>query len=357
MSRMSLENVEVQAKNPASTKRKEQRKRKNEILDIRQKIYIKLKEGKTVFSIMKIFKSKVEKFLKDYRTDLSYDDEKSWRDKVIITEKAVVRRANEIKALRKCSKCEDKNTVPNVKELFDNVKAQEDAIENLPEPPQVEDVDEIERRLENLKKFNKKSQIKKGEGKKKAKKENAGINSNDVDSIDVKVLNDKLMYKQVHDGESNEARVDNDMGMDASNIIPLLQAIFAMLLVTGKTVHEQSLQISRLSKLSRPSLLSQLHPEASLSPRSACSCQTTPRVCCKVTNAFTEKVSGMVNAASSGMLWFKQIYGAFEWERETTVRAAKVRLVSTMPCDRPRLDTLQLADEDYKVKVKVHYKL
>ena len=76
MSRMSSENVEVQAKNPASTKRKEQRKRKNEILDIRQKIYIKLKEGKTVFSIMKIFKSKVEKFLKDYRTDLSYDDEK-----------------------------------------------------------------------------------------------------------------------------------------------------------------------------------------------------------------------------------------------------------------------------------------
>ena len=155
---------------------------------------------------MKIFKSKVEKFLKDYRTDLSYDDEKSWRDKVIITEKAVVRRANEIKALRKCSKCEDNNTVPNVKELFDNVKAQGDAIENLPEPPQVEDVDEIERRLENLKKFNKKSQIKKGEGKKKAKKDNAGINSNDVDSIDVKVLNDKLMYKQVHVGESNEAR-------------------------------------------------------------------------------------------------------------------------------------------------------
>ena len=62
----------------------------------------------------------------------------------------------------------------------------------------------------------------------------------------------------------------------------------------------------------------------------------------------------MVNAASSGMLWFKQIYGAFEWERETTVRAAKVRLVFTMPCDRPRLDTFQLADEDYKVKVKVH---
>ena len=37
MSKMSLENVEVQGKNSASTKRKEQRKRKNEILDICQK--------------------------------------------------------------------------------------------------------------------------------------------------------------------------------------------------------------------------------------------------------------------------------------------------------------------------------
>ena len=89
---MSLENVEVQAKNPASTKRKEQRKRKNEILDIRQKIYLKLKEGKNVFLILKTFKSMVEKFLKDFRTDLSYDEEKSWRDKVIITEEVVIRR-------------------------------------------------------------------------------------------------------------------------------------------------------------------------------------------------------------------------------------------------------------------------
>ena len=73
---MSLENVEVQAKNPASTKRKEQRKRKNEILDIRQKIYLRLKEGKNVYSILKIFKLKVEKFLKDFRTQLSFDEEK-----------------------------------------------------------------------------------------------------------------------------------------------------------------------------------------------------------------------------------------------------------------------------------------
>ena len=85
--RMSLENAAVQAKKPASTMRQEQKKHKNQILELRQKIYSNLKEKKNVFSIMKMFKSKVEKFLKDYRTDLSYDEEKCWRDKVIITEK------------------------------------------------------------------------------------------------------------------------------------------------------------------------------------------------------------------------------------------------------------------------------
>ena len=148
--KMSLENVAVQTKNPASTKHK-QKKHKNQILELRQKIYTNLKENKNVSSMMKIFKSKVEKFMKDYRTDLSYDEEKCWRDKVIITEKAVDRREKELKALkessrdenvapppnksmvgaRECSKCKDKNTVPTVKKLFDNAKAQERDIENL----------------------------------------------------------------------------------------------------------------------------------------------------------------------------------------------------------------------------------
>ena len=61
---MSLKNVAVQAKNPAS-KRQEQMKRKNQILELRQKIYSNLKENKNVSSMMKIFKSKVEKFMKD----------------------------------------------------------------------------------------------------------------------------------------------------------------------------------------------------------------------------------------------------------------------------------------------------
>ena len=89
--KMSLENVAVQAKNPASTKHK-QKKHKNQILELRQKIYSNLKEKKNVFSILKTFQLKVEKFLRDFRTDLSYDEEKCWRDKVIITEEVVIRR-------------------------------------------------------------------------------------------------------------------------------------------------------------------------------------------------------------------------------------------------------------------------
>ena len=90
--------------------------------------------------------------MRDFRTDLSYDEENCWRDKVIITEKAVIRRTKELKDLkecsrnenvalpsnksmvvaRECSKCKDKNTVPYENKLFDTVEAQERAIENLP---------------------------------------------------------------------------------------------------------------------------------------------------------------------------------------------------------------------------------
>ena len=298
--RMSLENVEVQSNTSASTKRKEQRKRKNKILDIRQKIYIKLKEGKNVFSICKLFKLKVEEFLKDFRTDLSYDEEKCWRDKVTITEKAVARHEKELEAAKECPSnrgetvprsteeskvvvCKNcavkgKNMVPVEEEIFDTIKAQESAIENLPEPQQVDYVREIEKRLDDefeatpmnydekrklsldinkipgdklgkvveiiqhrepsltdsnpdeieidfetfkpstlraleafvTQSLRKKPLKKKGEGKIEAKKENAGKPGNDVDSIDVKVLNDKLiMDKQVLGGKCTEVKVDS----------------------------------------------------------------------------------------------------------------------------------------------------
>ena len=63
---MSSEKVEVKAKITAFTKRKEKMRRKNQILEMRQRIYLNLKEKKNVFSILKTFKLKVEKFLKDF---------------------------------------------------------------------------------------------------------------------------------------------------------------------------------------------------------------------------------------------------------------------------------------------------
>ena len=94
--------------------------REKEILEIRQKVYSKLNKGQNMFSTLNIFKLKVEKFLEDYRADLSYHEEKYWREKVIITEKAVTRNKNEIKAANHSRK--DETLAPAVKEMFDAVK-------------------------------------------------------------------------------------------------------------------------------------------------------------------------------------------------------------------------------------------
>ena len=59
-------------------------------------------------------------------------------------------------------------------------------------------------------------------------------------------------------------------------------------------------------------------------------------------------MSSMVDMASSGVLWCKQVYGAFECEKERTVRAAKVRLVNLL-CYVIGLElvTLQLHTNEY----------
>ena len=66
-------------------------KARDELLDIRQTIYSKIKRGLYVDSIMRAFKFKVEDYLKKYRKSLSYHQEKIWRDNIVITEKAVNR--------------------------------------------------------------------------------------------------------------------------------------------------------------------------------------------------------------------------------------------------------------------------
>ena len=59
-------------------------RRKNELFEIRQKIYAKLRNGENIFLILKMFKRKVESFLKKFRAELSYAKDKNWRDKVLI---------------------------------------------------------------------------------------------------------------------------------------------------------------------------------------------------------------------------------------------------------------------------------
>ena len=86
--------------------------------------------------------------MKKNRKDISYDEAVSWRTKVTITEKAV---ATYIRKF--LSEKDHDRIVPAVREIFDSAKAQEITIENIPEPPQ--DDDDIEKRLEELREFNK----------------------------------------------------------------------------------------------------------------------------------------------------------------------------------------------------------
>ena len=119
--------------------------------------------------MLKTFRSKVVKFLRDYGRNLDTKYEKMWRDKIVITEKAVGRRESDwIKVDEKyvterilaVEEIGNRNVtheaveiIPDVKMLLENAEAQEMLIENLPEPPKE---DEIEEALLRLKRFNKK---------------------------------------------------------------------------------------------------------------------------------------------------------------------------------------------------------
>ena len=374
----------------------------------------------------------MQKFLRNFRPELSFDEEKYWREKVIITEKAVMRNGMETKATKHSRK--DETLAPSVKEMFDAAKAQELLVENMPEPPQE---DEIEEKLERLKKFNKKFTDKKNENyakmesqvlkvkademndlkkdkndnkrsnnvekmekdaddyedvsehevsedetfdvkikenvnevctksKNKNKCENnekTRVNESDeeykaeaeefniwyyrrleerkfakgdnktakklYDKVDpksspigVKDMHDDLMYMQVPSGFGKKDEAGKVTEVPA--IVALLQAIFAILLVSGKTLHEQSLLIARLSQLLRPSLLNQLQPEAPLSPTSLCSCRAESKVCCEVTTAFIGKVSGMADKVNTGVVWTTQLFGAVSCAKEKIVRTVNL---------------------------------
>ena len=145
------------------------KRREIEILNYRQKLYSVKNRGENVDEMLKTFRSKVVKFLRDYGRNLDTKYEKMWRDKIVITEKAVGRRESDwIKVDEKyvterilaVEEIGNRNVtheaveiIPDVKMLLENAEAQEMLIENLPEPPKE---DEIEEALLRLKRFNKK---------------------------------------------------------------------------------------------------------------------------------------------------------------------------------------------------------
>ena len=92
---------------------------RDELLDIRQIIYSKLKQGLYVNSILRAFKYKVEKYLKKYRKSLSYRQERIWRDKIVITEKAVKKFRREFEAQLKAPAKEVVEINPVVEEVSD----------------------------------------------------------------------------------------------------------------------------------------------------------------------------------------------------------------------------------------------
>ena len=319
----------------------DKKKREDEIYEIRQKVYSKLNQGRNVYSLMRMFKWKVERYLRTFRAELSYDEEKKWRDKVVITEKAVVRIRNERKA------------------TMNAVRAQELLIENIPDPPKDDEVEETLRKWKRLNEENEsfddknevavekemelkavKVKVKNDKIKDvkvdendhedfenetfddkneivcedctkssiKIKIENAEnesieyeekISENLYDKIvpesvfidDVMGMHDDMKYMQVPSGTVKEVEVDKRI--NASTVVSFLLIIFAMVQMYGKTLHEQSLLIARLSQLSQSSLLSQLQPEVLLSLTSSCSCQAKPGVCCEVTTALIAKVSSI----------------------------------------------------------------
>ena len=148
------------------------------------------------------------------------------------------------------------------------------------------------------------------------------------------------MYMQVPSGAGKEDEVVKRA--DVTAILALLQAILAILIVGGKTLHEQSLLNARQSKLSQLSLLSYSQSKASLFPSSSCSCQAKSRVCCEVTTALVVKVIAMVNKASTGLVWFRQICGAISHVKEITVRAANlIGRVRIQPGQLPRVKIIE----------------
>ena len=100
------------------------------ILNFRKKLYNDLNEGKNVFSMLKSFEYKVNKFLRDYGKDLDDDYEEMWKTKIIITKKAAEKFRRESEALKEAEeneKLEERAETSARKEAEDKEKLEERA--------------------------------------------------------------------------------------------------------------------------------------------------------------------------------------------------------------------------------------
>ena len=154
---------------------------------------------------------------------------------------------------------------------------------------------------------------------------------------DVMGMHDDMKYMQVPSGTVKEVEVDKRI--NASTVVSFLLIIFAMVQMYGKTLHEQSLLIARLSQLSQSSLLSQLQPEELLSFTSSCSCQAESEVCCKVMTGLTAKVSSMASKVSTCVTWCRQIWVAVY----AVVEILKASITTVMPDTVARMESTACA--------------
>ena len=145
--------------------KKEKVDKEFELLEIRQIIYAKLSQGMQVDSMLRTFTMKVEQYLMKYRRSLTDIQEKSWKEKVSITEKAVVKaKIKELKTRCKVPAGYEDEVNADVEDMIEEARVDEVAAEKLPEPP-AEDADDEEAKKVKMKRPNKKRRRKKVKGK------------------------------------------------------------------------------------------------------------------------------------------------------------------------------------------------
>ena len=152
-----------------------------------------------------------------YRKSLSYRQERIWRDKIAITEKAVNRCKREFET-RLITPEKEVVEINPVVEVSDAARAYEMAAENLPEPPG-HDVEEIEVKLLELKKFNEKLLDENEHPRKKAKVKVAEAEC-EVGVTGVHEFEKKKVNKRrIKAAKLNVKDVDDEMNIEDENVV------------------------------------------------------------------------------------------------------------------------------------------